>query len=92
MRGTLARANADVLVLDDPALSRDFDELQALAAGPLDARSSLRRLEEPLDALRTETAQLADKTVATHRDRERPLHAPTSAINCSTSCSPSAPR
>ena len=64
VRGTLARANADVLVLDDPALSRDFDELQALAAGPLDARSSLRRLEAPLDALRTETAQLADKTVA----------------------------
>ena len=44
--------------------------LQALAAGDLDTRASRRRLEAPLDSLRTATARLADETVATHRRRE----------------------
>ena len=63
VRGTLARANPDVLVLHSPVLSRDFERLQTLAAGDLDTRASLERLEAPLDGMRITTAQLADETV-----------------------------
>ena len=64
VRGTLARANADVLVLDDAELNRDFARLQQFASGPLDTRASLRRLEPPLDALRTAASRLGDDAVA----------------------------
>jgi diguanylate cyclase (GGDEF)-like protein len=63
VRGTLTRANADVLALRDPAITREFDRLEALAAGSLDTAVSLRRLEPPLDRLRSATARLADTTV-----------------------------
>ena len=64
VRGTLARANADVLAIDDPALNRDFDHLQALAGGPLATRESLQRLEGPLERVRATAARLTGDTVA----------------------------
>jgi diguanylate cyclase (GGDEF)-like protein len=71
VRGTLARANADVLVLDSPVLDRDFARLQTLAAGDLATAADRRRLEAPLDSVRATTAQLADDTVASTTDDER---------------------
>ena len=64
VRGTLARANSDVLVLDSPELDRDFARLHALAAGDLATPASLRRLEAPLDALRATSTRIANRTVA----------------------------
>jgi diguanylate cyclase (GGDEF)-like protein len=70
VRGSLARANADVLALRDPVLSREFGRLQALAAGELATEASRARLEEPLDRVRSTAAGMIDETLTTTEDEQ----------------------
>ena len=70
VRGSLARANADVLALRDPVLSREFGRLQALSAGELATEASLARLEEPLDRVRSTAAGMIDETLTTTEDEQ----------------------
>ena len=70
VRGTLARAHADVLAIGDPVLGRDFDRLETLAGGELAGAEPLRRLEAPLDRLRATTARVADEALAESQDEQ----------------------